>query len=293
MNRRGALFALAATILWSGNFIVARAMNGEIPPVTLSLLRWLSACVFIMPFCAGDCLRSWPAIRAHWKYYVLTALTGVSLFTVLLYVAAESTNALNMVLIATSSPVFTLILARIFLKQNLPPLRITGVLIAISGVFILAIRGDLELLRNFEFHPGDLFALGAAIVFAVYTIQLRYRPAGLGLGVFISVLFFIGFVSMLPFAAWELAHTDIDIHFGWPMFLAAVYLGLGTSVGGFWFWNKAVASIGPGNAMLIYYTIPFFGGIEAALLLGEPILWVHLVSGALILCGILLASRNA
>ena len=80
--------------------------------------------------------------------------------------------------------------------------------------------------------------------------------------------------------------------FNGRVWIAIVYLGLLASVGGFWFWNKAIVSIGAGNAALCYYSLPFFGGLGAVILLGEPVSWVHWASGALIIAGIVIATRR-
>jgi len=46
----GALLAILATIIWSGNFIIARGVIHSIPPVTLSFYRWLTATIILLPF---------------------------------------------------------------------------------------------------------------------------------------------------------------------------------------------------------------------------------------------------
>lgn len=45
----GIIFAILATIIWSGNFIVARGVINQIPPVSLAFYRWLTASLIILP----------------------------------------------------------------------------------------------------------------------------------------------------------------------------------------------------------------------------------------------------
>jgi drug/metabolite transporter (DMT)-like permease len=71
-----------------------------------------------------------------------------------------------------------------------------------------------------------------------------------------------------------------------------VYVGLGASVAAFFLWNIAVTAIGPTRAGFVYYTLPVLGAVEGSLLLGEPVGWTHLASGALILGGIVLATTE-
>lgn len=292
MNLNGALFALGATLLWSGNFIVARTLNDQLPPVMLSLLRWLLASAIILPFYRRDLKRDWPAIKAHWLYYLLVTLTGATLFAALTYTAAKTTSALNLTLITTSSPILTMILARVFLKEALTPQRLVGIALALAGVFLLAVRGDFSALLSLHFHRGDLLMLAASALFAVYTIQLRFRPAGTSSASFFTLMFVVALLTSLPLAAAEYALTpDYFINVNAKVAGCLLYLALMPTIVSFFWWNRAVLSIGPGNASLIYYSLPLFSGLLGWLLLKEDVHWVHLASGALILCGILLATR--
>ncbi len=297
LNLSGALFALAAVILWSGNFIVARALAGQVPPFTLALIRWGSASLIILPLCWKGLVAAWPYVKTRWLSLFIASLTASSAYSSILYFAAESTNVLNMTLIATTAPIFALILGRIFLKEALMPLRVAGIFTALIGVVALAVRGDIATLLALEFHFGDLLTLCATLLFAIYTIHLRYRPFDMSPLAFTAALSIMAFLTLIPFSIWELVTTGTALRIEstsrlLTVICAVLYLGAGASVGALMCWTRAVSATGPGNAMLFYYTMPFFSGVEAVLLLGEPVLWVHWVSGALILCGILVATRS-
>ncbi|MDR1126037.1 MAG: DMT family transporter [Deltaproteobacteria bacterium] len=292
MNAGGALYALGATLLWSGNFIVARTLNDQMPPVAMAMLRWLLASAMILPFCYGGLRRDWPAIKAHFRYYLSATLTGATLFAALLYTAAHTTAALNLTLIATSSPILTIIMARILFKEALSPQRIAGIILTLAGVLFLAVRGDFSALLSLGFHKGDLLMLAASMLFAVYTIQLRFRPAGASSSSFFTLMFLMALATSLPLAAAEYALTpDYHINFSPKVALCLLYLALMPTIISFFWWNRSVLSIGPGNASLIYYSLPLFSGLLGWLLLHEDVNRVHLMSGAMILCGILLATR--
>ena len=291
MNMRGLSYALAATVLWSGNFIVARMLTQDVPPITVSFLRWLAACLFLVPLCGPAFVRSWPLIRQHWKFFFLASITGSSLFSCLIYLAAVTSSALNMSLIATSSPVFTLVLARIFLKEALFPLKVLGILLALCGVILLITRGDLQVLLHLRIQTGDLFCLCSAACFALYTIQLRSQPISMPPMLFIATISFMALLTLVPFTIVELWRYEAPLRFTWPMAASFIYMGLGASVAAFLCWIRAVGEVGAGNAMLLYYTLPFFSGMEAVIFLNESVHWVHWASGALILGGILVATR--
>lgn len=288
----GALYALIATVMWSGNFIVARGMIDYVPPITLGLFRWLSAAIILLPFCYKELRAAWPTIRKYWYFYVGSSLSGLSLFTLILYFAALTTSVLNMTLIATSTPVITIILARLFLGEKFTLNRAIGIVLAVAGVTVLATRGRLSNLVSLEFHLGDILVLCTSVLFAINNILMRSKPKGPTLNAYLSTIFILGILVNLPLSAWELSRPGVDIVFNGKVWIAIVYLGLIASVGGFWFWNKAIVSIGAGNAALFYYSLPFFSGLGAVILLSEPVLWVHWVSGLLIISGIAIATRK-
>ncbi len=287
----GFLYALGATIIWSGNFIVARGLFDTVQPATLAFLRWGTAFAALLPLAAVPAWRERQAIRRHVVFLLITALLGVTLFNTLIYLAARSTSALNLALISTTSPMFMLLLARIFLGEAITPVRLVGMATAICGVILLVTRGDLSRLASLQFAAGDLWMLSAAMLFAAYSILVRRKPRELGQASFLLSTFGLGVLCLAPWAAWEVAQTGLPAPA--PRLVGAVlYIGIGASLAAFFLWNKAVAAIGPSRAGIIYYSLPVFSGLEAFLLLGEPVGWTHLASGLLILGGILVATRR-
>ncbi len=111
--------AILATIIWSGNFIVARGVIKQIPPVGLAFYRWATASLIMLPLVWNRFREEKPIILQHKSYFFGTALTGVSLFNTFVYIAGHHSPAINLALIGTTtSPVFAIILAAIFLKSG-------------------------------------------------------------------------------------------------------------------------------------------------------------------------------
>lgn len=73
----GIALAVLASIIWSGNFIIARDVYMEIPPVSLAFYRWLFASVIILPFGIQYLRREWETVKRSWFYLLLVALWGL------------------------------------------------------------------------------------------------------------------------------------------------------------------------------------------------------------------------
>lgn len=290
-TRVGVLMAFGAIIGWSFNLIFSRSLAGVLPPFTFSLLRTAVALVVFAPFAGKAFLHCWPILRKRPVFYIFISLTGLGYYNALIYFAGQTTTVVNMALLGMTSPMFTLILSRIFLGEALTPRRLFGLIAAICGVTLLTARGDLALLRTLSFHTGDLFMITGAFIFACYSVSLHRVDAEVKGNAFIFAIIVVSIVFLLPCAAWERA-IGLETHFTPVAIIGVVYLGVVASIFCYICWNGAIARLGPGTVALMYYTMPLFSGFEAVLLLGEPLRWFHFASGVLIIAGVLVATRK-
>lgn len=171
----GYLFAISATAIWSGNFIVARDLSESIPPVGLAFWRWVVAVLASVPFALKPCWNQRHLIRRHLRDLTVTAFLGITVFKILLYTAGHTTTALNLSLIAIIFPVFILLL----------------------------IQGDFSALAGLSFSVGDLWRLAASFIFALYRILMKQKPAEMSIWTFRFTTFSLGLMFLVPFFWWE------------------------------------------------------------------------------------------
>ncbi|AOU99152.1 hypothetical protein BI364_15495 [Acidihalobacter yilgarnensis] len=287
----GYALALLATVVWSGNFLVVRGLSDALSPVSLAFWRWVVAIAVLAPFSWRGLREDWPALRAHGRYLALTSLLGVSVFNTAIYVAGRTVAAVDLSIIAASSPVFVILLTRVFHREPLGSGRLAGVALSLGGVIWLVTDGQPEHLLHLALGSGDLVMLGAALSFAGYTLLVRQRPAGVRLQSFALSSFVLGLVFLTPiylWSAWDLPARIPDT----PVLLAILYVGVFASVVAYLAWNAAIARIGPSRAAVVYYAIPVFSGLGGWLLLDEPISAADAVSAILIVAGIVMANRQ-
>lgn len=288
----GVLLAIVAVIIWSGNFIVARGVIKQINPVSLAFFRWGSAAIIIAPFVWKDFTIQWPVIRKSLGYFFWVALFGITLFNTFVYVGGHHTTAINLALIGTtSSPVMVILLARVFLKEPMDTLKVLGILLCLTGVVYLLARGDWHNLIGFHFTAGDKWVLLGAFCFAVYNVLVRNNTSGISGMLFLFIIFTIGALLLMPFYFWEQSHSPA-IEWNAQLIWIMVFLGLGTSVIAYLFWNIALGVLGAGRTALFGNLIPIFSSIEAALILNEDFTRIHVISMLIVFAGIILANRN-
>jgi drug/metabolite transporter (DMT)-like permease len=288
----GILLAILATLIWSGNFVIARGIATQIGPVSLAFCRWLTASLIITPIAWKKFQQEKKFIRKHLGYLFFVAVTGVTIFNTCVYIAGHYTTAINMALIGTtSSPIFATLLAAVFLKDKPGMFRITGLLLCISGIVLLLSKGSWQILTNFRFSVGDLWVLTGAFAFAIYSTLVRKKPAEISSTHFLFLVFTLGTLMLLPFFAAE-QMTGTVTKWSWSMLSVILYLGAGASVISFLCWNISIQKIGAGRTVLFGNLIPVFSVLEAVWLLGEKINIIHLVSGFLVIGGLMLANTS-
>lgn len=284
----GFVCAIAATILWSGNFIVARGLSEVIAPLSLAFWRWVVAILVLLPFAIKPLLARKAWMKKHLGYLSIVSLLGVTLFNSLIYLAGQTSSAINLSLIAITFPIFILILSRIFLSEVISWNKLFGIVLVAAGILLLISKGDVLVFSQLSFAQGDIWMLIASLIFAIYSMLLKHKPAGISVPAFQLASFILGWIFLLPFYLLELFWLPpqaLD-----PSMVASIlYIGIFASLVAFILWNKAIAIIGAVNAGMVYYSLPIFSGILAIVILDESVTTLHLYSTLLVLMGIILA----
>lgn len=289
---KGVGLTLLAVLIWSGNFIVARGVFRQIPPVSLAFYRWCLATILIFPFVLTSVRADWAVIKRSGLYLFGASLTGIAFFNTFVYIGAHYTTAINLSLIGTtSSPIFAVILARIFLKEKIGPWKLVGMILCVCGVLYLLSAGNLRNLVEFRFTQGDTWVLMAGLSFAIYTTLTKRKPAGISSLSFLAITFAIGTLLLAPFFVWEASHSS-SVKWTGNLILVIVFLGLGASIISFMAWNKAVPILGAGRTALFGNLIPVSTSVLATLFLQEDFNNTHIVSMLIVFTGILLATKN-
>ena len=290
-TRRLAAFALLvlANLLWSGNWVIGRAVRESFDPVALNFWRWLVAALVMAPLGLGEALAQRALIRRHAGLFVVLALTGVAAFQTLVYLGLRTTSAINAVLINAAGPLFMLACSWILEREKASRRQIAGMLISFAGVLIIVSRGELAALRHLEFHRGDLWILLAMPLWGVYSVLLRRAPRelrGMGLAFTIAV---IGVAMLVPFYVVDAIGGPLH----WPSageIGAVLYIAVAASVIAFLAWNRGVAVVGANAAGFTLPLLPAFGTALAMLFLGEAFQGFHAVGFITIVAGVSLAT---
>jgi drug/metabolite transporter (DMT)-like permease len=277
-------------LFWACNWILARGLHADIPPMAMTFFRWLFAILILAPFAWPHVRRDWPILRRHWKAMLALGAIGVGTHNGLSYLGLNYTTATNGVILNSFIPVMIITLSWVFLRERMAPVQVAGVVVSLAGVLTILSEGSIDTLAGFRMNIGDLFIILSMAMWAVYTIGLRWRPAGLNVLSFLFVIAVIGDACVAPLWLAEIA-LGRTVNWSWTNLAALVAVALFSSVLAYIFWNRGVEAVGANVAGLFVHLMPVFGIVLAWVFLDEQLLPFHVAGIVLILAGIWVTSR--
>jgi drug/metabolite transporter (DMT)-like permease len=280
------LVLIATLVLWSGNWIVARAVRDEISPGLATVGRLVVVLVILLPFAWSGLRRKLPQLdRRDWLVLAALGLTGGGPHLALQWLGLHYTTAANGILYLSTTPIFILLMT-LALGERIVARQWAGVAISFAGVAIIATHGELARL---SFNRGDLMALASMMMWAGYTVLLRVKRDPLEVIELLCMVCAFGALFMTPWLVFE-AISGVTLSLSKPGTLAVLYSAIGSLLLAYAGWSYVVARLGPARAGVTLHLMPAFGVVLSAVFLSEYPQWFHFVGIALILSGVALSA---
>lgn len=284
------LLLTLAVLFWALNWITGRALRDDVPSYSLAFWRWVSASALLLPFAWPHLVEGWPAMRRSWRIMLVLGVSGTTFGNLASYTGLKHTTAVSGSILNSFVPVMIIAISWAFLGQRLRASQWGGVAISLIGVLIIVGRGDPMLLLSLSLNVGDLWIFGSMLLWALYTVCLRWRPPGLHPLGLLGANAIVGVAAMLPVYLWSLAQ---GLHITWTAGAVAglAYVGVFPSLVAYIFWNNAVDRVGPNRAGMFMHLMPVFASLLAIAFLDERLRLFHAAGMGMIFGGIWLTSR--
>lgn len=291
MRRKAIIALIIANIIWGATGPIFKWSLTEITPFTLAFLRFSLAVLILFPFTFKEIFQ---INRADiWKIF-LFGFCGVTLNITFFFIGLELAPAINASIIATTQPLFLLILGGLFLKENVEKIEIFGTLVSFSGVLTITLyplimtgyQDGATTLGNFFFVLAALGAVGGT--FFGKQAFLRNKPIPL---TFWS--FAIGAFSFFPFFA-----IEHQVNPSWfqeltvPGIVGIIYGVILCSALAYSLFGWALSKIEASETGVFTYLMPITAILIAVPFFGEKITPPFLIGAFLVLAGILLSERR-
>ncbi len=284
----GHLAALLTIFIWGTTFISTEILLTDFKPIEILFFRFLIG-LFILILIYPKRLRK--TTKKQELTFALTGLCGVTLYYLLENIALTYSMASNIGVIISIAPFFTAILSHFILKEEtLNQNFIIGFMAAMVGIMLISFNGS----SNFKLNPlGDILALLAALVWAVYSILTKrisdygYSTIQVTRRTFMYGVTFM-FLTLIPLG------FKLDLgRFSNPIYLGNIlFLGLGASALCFVTWNMAVKILGAVKTSIYIYIVPVVTVVTSIIVLHEQITLMAFIGTVLTFIGLFLSQKR-
>ena len=164
---QGHLLGAFSVLVWGTTFVATKVLLRTFSPIEIMIARF--ALGFLALLIVGRGLMR-PQKKWHEALFAAAGLTGVTLYFLMENIALTYISASLVGVIVAAAPLFTALIAAVFLKEKLSIWFFCGFVCAMTGITLVSLAGVSEL----HFSPvGALLTVGAALVWGVYSVLIR------------------------------------------------------------------------------------------------------------------------
>ena len=275
----------------ASNLVVARGGVEFVPPISLAFWRWTLVFFILIPFTFFSLRKKSQVLNKEFKKLFFLGAMGCGVCGAFPFLAGQTTTVTNMGIIYTSSPVFIILISYFFFNEDINIKKIIGLISCLVGVFIIIIRGNLELLTNLKFNIGDLWMLAAAIGWALYSIYLFYWKTKFKIFERFTLISFFGALSLLPFYICEELFFK-QTYFTQEFYLWVIFAAISPGIIAFTLYTLAQNKLGASLTGFTLYIFTIYGAIYGFFLFEEKFENYHIIGTILVFLGVYFARKK-
>jgi len=269
------LVALGA--MWGASYLFMRVAVPHVGPALMIELRVLIAGLLLAAFMlATGAPADW---RRYWRSWLVVAVIGTAMPFLLIAQAVRTIDASTASILNALVPLFTTIIAALWLRDRITPAKAAGIFTSIAGTAVLV--GWTPQPMSAE----ELVAASLSVVATfLYGINIVYSRVRLREATPIATSAW----TLLMAAAVLLPLTPVDRDLGavpTVAWMAVAGLAVVSTTLAFIYYYRLIADIGPVKASTVTLLVPVFGMIWGVLLLGEPLTPGRVAGCSIILLG--------
>jgi len=285
-NVLGAIYLSLAASIWGGMYVVSKYVLDFVPPLTLVFFRYVIAFVVLF-FILKITERKSERIRFtknDWLLLIWIGFIGYFVSISLQFIGTKLSDAHTGALITSATPAFIVLFAKFVLNETVTLRKLLALFFATVGVIIVI-----------GFHPttgqtfwGSIILVGAAVTWALLSVYVKLasqRFSSLTTTTY-AILFAMVFTG--PVAVWEL-QSNVLILENFYVVLGILYLGIVSTAGAFFLWNKGLEMMDAGIGSLFFFFQPLVGSFLGWLLLDEMLEKNFFIGGLFIIIGACIA----
>jgi len=281
---------LLPIIFWAFAFPFIKIGLTELSPINLTILRLFITCGIFVGLLLVIPKKFTPIRKKDIVSLFLLGFFGLVVYHLGLNYGETYVSPSVASLIIATIPVFTVIFAILFLKEKVTRNIAVGVPLSLAGVVIISLTGTTGSPFEVTYLSAALAVFIAALVGAGYTIagkKLLQRYSALSLTVY---AFLFGSLGLIPFLSASFVTEVASLSLiGWSVVL---FLAFFPTVIGYVLWYVALEIKNASEISVFLYFIPVLSTIFSYFLFQEPITWLFILGGILVIGGLLIVNMQ-
>ncbi|MHC0038823.1 DMT family transporter [Pseudoneobacillus sp. C159] len=281
------VYAFLSISFWGVSFVSTKSVLGKLDPFSIIVIRFGIGALFLLLLLLLQRQRLLISLR-YLPHLMVLGILGVFVHQVLQATALLTIDASSAGWLISLSPIFTVILAMIFLKERLNGWKAIGMVLAIIGVLLVTMSRNGQSL-HITINIGFILMILSTLNWAVYSVLLKslkipYPP--------LLVTFYmslIGLILTTPFLirnkGWAALSTLNQTEWFHLLFLGVFVSGIA-----YWYWGKALEVLEASKVSMFLYLEPLATLIAAVLLLQEKIILLNIAGGIIIIIGVIIVN---
>jgi drug/metabolite transporter (DMT)-like permease len=270
------LFTLAA--LWGGSFLFIRLAVPYFGPVPLSAARSMVATLTLLPLLLAS--GQWATLRDNWRHLLVLALISTALPVVCLSISTQYTSAGFASILNALTPLFSALVAWLWLKEYLTPAAVVGILMGFGGVVVM-VFDRTTLASTFVLLP-ILAGLCGTFLYGMTGNYSRRFVKGVPVLALSTGCQMFSALFLLPGAVVLWPQNPIALqHWFYVLILGVFCTGLA-----YLLYFSLLEKVGVARTVIVTYLVPVFAMAWGKLVLDETISPQMLIGALCILAGI-------
>ena len=287
-HRVSVLKPLFAVVVWGFSFIATKNALEEVSPVVIVFIRQLLGIAFLTVVAVKQKNSFAVNIRDHGWIFILAVIACLHLW--IQVTGLQWTTASNTGWIIGTTPVFMAILSLIFFKERISPLQTVGIILSFLGLLLLVSKGNISSI-DFISNKGDLLIIISSVTWSVFSmvnkkITFHYSPIMTTLYMFMFVAVIIAPFTVTTQNIHAAMHLSVS---GW---ISILFLGIFCSGAAYAIWAQALSEMSASRVGAFLYLEPFVTLFGAWVMLNEHITALTIISGLIIIGGVVLVNRK-
>jgi len=273
------------------NSIIARGGVIHVPPISLAFFRWFFVFLILLPFTINNILENSSHLNKELKKLSFLGFMGCGVCGAFPFLAGMTTTVTNIGIIYTSSPIFIILISSIFFKEKIFRLQIYGLALCLIGVLLIITKGKVSLLISLKFTSGDLWVLGAAVGWALYSIFLLRWKSKFSFFSRFCLIALLGSFSLLPFVIVENIFIR-EINFDKYFYFWTLFAAISPGIIAYTIHQKVQKNLGASTTGFILYLFAIYGAFYGIIFFNERLEIYHYAGAFLVFLGVFFAKKK-